>query len=188
MKIYVLTASVLLSAVGCSAPVVVQKNRAALQQNDGRMAFLAGKGIGDAIDKGLFTDDNGYPSAFMRLRVPVEFVDQAVASKQQIKTVSFEVPGPAIEATVHYRSKDGSFKTLYFHPGDPFVSGYAQVGVTSDKFTMGLFEIIKWNRDPTQSMPNVLAQEIHSTGLLPDDNMPTLLFAEDPTKMPDTWQ
>jgi hypothetical protein len=39
-------------------------------------------------------------------------------------------------------------------------------------------------------MPALFGQEIHTTGLLGDDDMPTLLHADDPTKppLPDSWK
>jgi len=79
---------------------------------------------------------------------------------------------------------------LYFHPGDPWVSGYAQVGITPDSFTMGLFDVIHWVKDESGTMPGALAQRIYSTGLLPDDHMPVLLYDKNPTavQLPPTWK
>ena len=172
----------------------VQRSRAALQEPSGTYAFYAGKGIGDLLrNKQSVPDD--LPTPFMRLRVPAAFVDAAMGSVQHVRTVSFEEVDSSIEATVRwFPHKNGpndlAMETLVFHPGDPWVSGYAQVGTAPDGFTMGLFEIIKWYRDPSGTMPTAFAQQIHTTGLLPDDNIPTLRYADDPTKapLPESWK
>jgi hypothetical protein len=181
---------------GCTSPSPsndIGRNRGALVQSDGKTAFYTGKGIGDLLAKGLPIDDATHPEAFMRLRVPTSFVDEALATPHHIKSVSFEVADPSIEATVHWfarERKTGQIENIYFHPGDPWVTGVAQVAVSPDGFTMGLFDVIRWNRDRTGTMPSVLAQEIHTTGLMPDDDMPVLRYAQDPTKvpLPDNWK
>ncbi len=71
------------------------------------------------------------------------------------------------------------------------MTGYAQVGTGEDSFTMGFFEVIKWNKgDASGTMPDLLSSEIYTTGLLPDPDKPTLLYADDPTSvpLPDNWK
>jgi hypothetical protein len=128
--------------------------------------------IADAlVDGGI---SSSYSEAFMSLKVPSWLYNAGTEAPTFVKTVSFEVPDMTIEATV----QPGS---LVFHPGDPWVTGYAQVG-TLDGFTMGYFEVIKWTKVP--DMPSALSSQTYTTGLLPDANEPTLLYAVDPTKVP----
>ncbi len=55
---------------------------------------------------------------------------------------------------------------------------------------MGLFDVIHWVKDESGTMPGALAQRIYSTGLLPDDHMPVLLYDKNPTavQLPPTWK
>jgi hypothetical protein len=137
----------------------------------------------------------------MRLRVPTNLFSDAMNGRTRVKTVSFEEPHPEIEATIHqYVMAPGQaagkpltvLETLRFHPGDPWVSGYAQVGINPDNETVvGLFEIIQWAKDPTGAMPTARAQHIHSTGLLADENMPALKYADANMlngALPDNWK
>jgi hypothetical protein len=79
---------------------------------------------------------------------------------------------------------------MTFHPGDPWITGYAQVATGPDDFTMGLFEVTKWNRG-APGMPMAMGQEIHSTGLYADDDMPPLKYGGDVATwppLPDNWK
>jgi hypothetical protein len=160
-----------------------QRNRLAVHEPDGSYTFYAGQGIADAVSGGVSLGDD-YHVGYMALNVPSSMHDAAMQAPQRVTTISLEVPGPSVTITVHEVEKDGGVQTLYFHPADPWVSGYAQVGTGPDNFTMGFFEVIKWNKDTTGTMPTVLYSDIYTTGLLPDDNKPTLLYAVDPTKVP----
>jgi hypothetical protein len=176
------------------------KNRAAIQEADGAYSFYAGRGVGDALMKGEAVDDK-FPAAFMRLKVPGNVFADAMNGPKRLKTISFEEANPEIEATVHQyvMTPDLSagktlsvLETLRFHPGDPWVSGYGQFGINPDNDTvLGLFEIIQWVKDPTGAMPTVMAQHIHSTGLMADENMPALKYADANmlnAALPDSWK
>jgi len=180
-------------ATGCtSSPNLgtIERNRGALQEADGSFAFYAGKGTGDALAKGIVISED-FPTAFMRLRVPATFVEAAGKSATRIRTVSFEAPDSTIEATVHFTDKDNNVMTLYFRPGDPWVTGYAQVGTGPDGFTMGFFDVLKWSKEATGTMPGLITQHRHTTGLLPDDNTPPLKYFGDPSTwpaLPENWK
>ena len=173
----------ILSALSCrAAGTFTETNRSALIEADGRFAFYSGQGVGDLLAKGVaITDD--HPTPFMRLRVPAQFVDAAAIERDRVLTLSFEVPDASIEATVHWFRRT-TLETLYFHPGDPWTTGYAQVGTGADNVTVGLFEVIKWEGTTTKW------QEVHTTGLLPDSNQPGLKYADDPFSqtLPENWK
>ena len=126
----------------------------------------------------------------MRLRVPSAFVDAALASANRVKTVSFEVPDPSIEATVRkWIAGTTTRETLYFRPGDPWLSGHAQVAQGADNYVMGLFEVIRWTKG-APGMPDLLAKDIFTTGLVPDETSPPLKYADNPATwppIPDNW-
>jgi len=185
------TLALVVSALGaCSSTNVgsAEDNRAIVLEADGSYSFYAGRGVGDAIARGGAVGED-YPGPFMALKVPASLHDEAVQAPQRVKTVSLEVTDPSIEMIVHLmRPGSTAFETLHFHPGDPWVTGYAQVGVGPDDVTMGLFEVVKWNRDTSGTMPNLFSEEIHTTGLLPDDNMPALQYADGPKEpLPPNW-
>lgn len=152
------------------------------------------RGIGDLIAHGEVLSDDP-PVAFMRLRVPATLVDAVTASPKRVKTISFEISNLEIEATVHRFMLDPVTKAqtltnMVFHPGDPWLTGYAQVGTDVD-FMMGLCEIVHWRNDatgttpcemylPTSNASPAITQQICSTGLLPDDDLPVLKYNGDP--------
>jgi hypothetical protein len=166
----------------------IEHHRGVVMEADGRYAFYAGQGVGDILSKGQMIPDD-HPSAFVRLRVSADFVAAAAAENDRVKTASFEVSDSSIEATVHFFRRT-TLETLIFHPGDPWITGYAQVATGLDGYTMGLFEVTKWNRG-APGMPMVLAEEIHTTGLMADDAMPTLKYGGDVATwppLPDNWR
>ncbi len=183
-----------LLVVGCTwgGTSQVENNRGFVVESDGRYAFYGGRGVGASLSRGEMIDDLTYPSPFMRLRVPSQFVEEALARPARVLTASFEVIDTSIEATVHTPALESSESStnLYFHPGDPWLSGYAQVAVGTDDVTVGLIEVIKWSRDVSGSMPNLFSQAIYTTGLLPDDNKPMLKYADDLSSqpLPDNWK
>lgn len=200
----VLSTLLLLGCGSTAASPNAEHDRAAVQNADGSHTFYAGRGVGDSVRSGVAIDET-YPTPFMSLQVPGSLYDEAISTPNLVKTASFEVPNSAIQATVHdydykavrdYDTKAPSrgsvgLATLFFHPGDPWVTGYAQVAVGTDGFTMGLFEVIKWIRgDTSGSMPSLLSSNIYTTGLVPDPDKPVLLYADDPTSvpLPDNWK
>jgi hypothetical protein len=174
--------------VGCANTPVGDSHRGSIRESDGTYAFYGGVGIGDVLAREGTVSDN-HPKPFMRLRVSAAFVDAALAAPQRAKTVSFEVPDASIEATVHkFIPATGTLETMRFRPGDPWVSGFAQVAVDGEGVTMGFFEIIKWS--PVAQMSGVLAKNVYTTGVLSDSNLPVLRYANDPLNgsLPDNWK
>jgi hypothetical protein len=175
-----------LSACGSNA-ATPESNRAVVVEADGSYSFYAGRGVGDAVASGRSVGMD-YPHGFMALKVPASLYEEATQAPQKVKTVSLEVPDPSIEMIVHPDPASAVPDTLYFHPGDPWVTGYAQVGVGTDNFTMGYFEVIKWNKDTTGTMPTLYSEDIYTTGLLPDDTKPALQYADGPKDpLPSNW-
>src|SRR5260370_30561403 len=124
----------------------------------------------------------------MAMRVPVSAYAEAFLDWKRVKTVSLEIADPSVEMIAHFLNPGSTLETLYFHPGDPWVTGYAQVGVGADGVTMGYFEVIKWIKDTSGTMPKAFGQHIYTTGLLPDDNKPSLKYANAPTEpLPPNW-
>jgi len=187
----VCTLAMLISALGACGPaagVKSENNRAAVLETDGSYTFYAGQGVGDVIASGGAVGED-YAFGFMALKVPASFYAEALQATQRVKTVSLEVTDPSIEMIVHFLNpRSTTLETLYFQPGDPWVTGYAQVAVGTDDFTMGYFEVIKWSKDSSGTMPNVYSKNIYTTSLMPDDNKPVLKYADAPTEpLPPNW-
>lgn len=193
-----------LMGVGCAAKPSIEKNRASVREPDGRYSFYAGKGIGDILARGEAVRDD-HPTPFMRLRVPSTMMELAAAKASAVKTVSFEVPDPSIEATIHWFApvsnngepvKTAAMTNSVFHPGDPWLTGYAQVATDATGVTMGFFSVTRWNRktvvDALGNARTMYAEEVHSTGLMADDEeLPALKYEGDPTNwaaIPDGWK
>jgi hypothetical protein len=193
--------SMLATSLACSPTptTAVEKNRGSLLGADGTYTFVGGKGVGEFLRKGTDVPDN-HSTPFVRLRAPASLMAAAMARSERIKTISLEEADPSIEITVRRfvnktegdyfvpNSTSAELETLTFHPGDAWISGYAQVGAGDDNVALGLFEVIKWKR--AQTMPGAMAQEIYSTGLLPDEGKPALKYAENLTKvnLPANWK
>jgi hypothetical protein len=182
-----------IGACGGTSPVeTVDQNRGTLIAADGSYSFYAGWGVGDVIARGGSPGED-YRNAFTALKVPGAFRDLALQSPEKVRTISLEVEDPSIEIVVHGAAGDDStptLQTIYFHPGDPWVTGYAQVGLGEDLYVMGLFDVLYWKKaDSSGSMPNVLAQQTYTTGLLPDSDMPVLKYASYPLPepLPPNW-
>ena len=192
MNIQMLTVGFIF-AMGCTNTVSMstERHRAALRETNGDFTFYAGRGIGEVVARdGTVADD--YPGPFMRTRVPAALVDEAAKSVDRVRTLSLEEPGPDIEIVSHSPGVNGgALEHLVFHPGDPWLTGVVQVGTGPDGFTMALFRLIKWNRESGGGMSNLFTQAIYTTGLLPDDEVPTLKYEGDPASwpaLPGTWQ
>jgi hypothetical protein len=175
-----------LAIAGCAnSPIggdpTIEHHRGVVIEADGRYAFYAGQGVGDILAKGQIIPDD-HPSPFMRLRVLADFVAAAAADNDRVKTASFEMSDSSIEVTVH-SVRQTTLETLIFHPGDPWITGYAQVATGLDGYTMGLFDVTKWTHG-APGMPTVLAQSIYTTGLMADDVMPTLKYGGDMATWP----
>jgi hypothetical protein len=60
----------------------------------------------------------------------------------------------------------------------------------TDNYVMSLFEVIRWTKAGAAGMPDLLAMDIFTTGLLPDEASPPLKYADDPATwppVPDNW-
>ena len=174
---------------GCAPATAVEVNRGSVLDADGSYSFYAGKGIGQILAQGK-QPGSDHPTPFTRLKVSPSFVEAAQASPNRVKTISFEVPDPSIEATVHkFVAGTTAMETLTFHPGDPWVSGVAQVAVDDEGFTMGVFKIVKWTGH-IPSMSTVLAQQIYMTGFVADESMPAVKYADSPPEadLPAGWE
>jgi hypothetical protein len=183
-------ALVALVAIGCtSSPMAVETHRGAIREPDGSYNFYAGRGIGDILARGGVVSDD-HPTPFTRLRVSSAFVDAALATPKRVKTVSFEVPDPSVEVTVRkFVAGTYTLETLHFRPGEPWISGIAQVAADGETFTAGFFRVVKWVGN-IPGMPKALAQQIYTTGFVPDDNIPALRYAEVPFQgdLPESWK
>ena len=177
-----------LLVVGCTPATAVEINRGSVRDADGSYSFYGG-GVGDILAQGKQLGSD-HPSPFTRLKVSGSFVEAAQASPNGVKTISFEELDPSVEATIHkFVAGTKTMETLTFHPGDPWVSGVAQVAVDEEGFTMGIFRIVKWSgHEP--SMSTVLAQQIYMTGFVADESMPAVKYADSPPvgEMPAGWE
>lgn len=164
----------------------VLERRATIFEDDGTVSFYRGKDIGKRLSEGRSLGGPGDKQSFMRLRVSKDLVDRVTEIPSGVVTMSLEEPNienGSIEITVHtnaLRRDSGEYDTLVFRPGDPFVTGYAQIARRADGSKQGFFQVTRYVRSAIGSY----AQQIFETGLAPDTNMPDLKFDGNPRQWP----
>ncbi len=197
----VLVTTVVLACFGCDAgapatsePATTAKtdtNHAAIRDANGDYALYTGRDVLGRIQRGENLEDVPY----MLVRVPADLVTAAQATPGHVVSLSLEEPGSDIEIAVHWQGPPETptadappFTTEVFHPGDPWLTGIAQVYLPErGPEAVGLFELTKW----VKGAHGELASQTHSTGLAPDDRMPTLNYSGRPTQwpaLPDNWR
>jgi hypothetical protein len=132
----------------------------------------------------------------MKLRVSPDFLEAARKSGKGIHTISMETASDLLsEVTVrtsgHKPGGDSTLENLTFRPGDPFVSGHAQVQVLPDGTSQGYFSIMRWVPFKQTAHSYAWAQQVWETGLLDtDEKMPPNKYIRYPFRdaLPDNWK
>ncbi len=185
-----------ISACSDSRGSGVDDHRKTLVNDDGTTSFWRGKDIATLLASGKALGGPDDKNVWMNLKVANSWLEKAAEKPSGVSTRSMEQPqADLIEITMRQPKpggKDGELQTFAFRPGDPFVTGWVQVLNRTDQAGWGGFYLRQWVRGypNPQTMKPAWGGHIWETGLLPDDDMPVLLYNSYPFKapLPEHWR
>jgi hypothetical protein len=130
-----------LAAAACAGPpdggssmLQSEFQQAAVDEPDGRVSLYSGHLIADALGRLEDVENLSFMTAFLRVRVPRSLLEMVPTSLDQPAVISLEQEYPGVEILLHdfdYTSlRDGratQMTNTTFIPGDPWLTGHAQV-------------------------------------------------------------
>ena len=162
-------------------------SRYTLVSPDGFTQFFSGPNIANVIGKGHIPGERDR-NPYNLIRVPSSKVDEVRAKPSGVLTISLEEPAPFdVDLTVNTFREPGVPTTVHLKPGDPWLSGFAQIWVGKDGTTAGLFEATKWTRHPGGN----ITIDQYAMGSVPDDQAPKLKYNGPPNtwpELPPSWK
>jgi hypothetical protein len=178
------------SALACNSasPTTASSNPDvyARRKADGTYDLYSGPGVADLIQRGRIVAKDDQFSYFKLGDVPARLVESAHARATGVVSISLEDPNaPPVTVFVSFRRTAGAPTTVSVKPGDPWVSGIAQVWIDEGGAPIGLFELAILHRSPN----GALSKDVYTTGLRADPDLPLLKYnlANRSTALPASW-